>query len=228
MPKRWHIYWFAQVFVRFLFKLFLLINHISKGKYFFSVEIESEEILRKVRPPILIIANHRTYIDHFFVLVKLPIWSPLLPARAMAAEWLFLIPWYKFGFLVRLLLRILGDYRSNRGEGIDVAVLHPLRIIRAGGSVMIYPEGRLNKEPELAKFRAGAPYCAYKTGVLVLPLGISGLENFSLRTFFLGGRKIVVRVGEPFRVRPFDIHSPQEVERAAEDMRGKVKILCEK
>lgn len=214
MPKKWHIYWFSQLIVWFLFKIFLSINKISRGRLFFSVRGENIELLEEIVPPCLFTSNHKTYVDHFFVLVLFSPLAPLLPARGMAADWLFNVGWYKGGFLLRWGLKALGAFPTHRSKertanSISVSLRHPLKVLQKGGSVMIYPEGGIFYRKGLReKIYDGATRLAQAAVVPIVPIGIRGHEFLSFREFVVGRRNIVIRFGRPFFV---DSQKPAEV-----------------
>jgi 1-acyl-sn-glycerol-3-phosphate acyltransferase len=100
--------------------------------------------------------------------------------------------------------------RSNgvipvKAGGSDVDAYRAARsLLEDGGVVVIFPEGTRSRDGVLADFRPGVALLALRTGVPVLPVGISGTDRFLGRGAGRPriGTRIRVRVGRPFVMRP--------------------------
>ncbi len=69
---------------------------------------------------------------------------------------------------------------DDRGAVLAIAQEH----LERGEPVMIFPEGKRNIGPELARGRTGAARLALRTGAPVVPAGYVGPEGLSLRQTF--------------------------------------------
>ncbi len=159
---------------------------------FRKVKISGREEFKRVAGPVLIVSNHIAFYDSFLIGLSLPLFSPLVPLRYMG-EYIkfnhrFLDFLRKIG-LIPLLFRIMGVFPSKRGEGIDAAIKTPLDILRSGETVVMFPEGRVQKSGALGVFRHGASAIALGAKVPVIPIAIKAQ-----------GRNIQICVGEPFRL----------------------------
>lgn len=150
--------------------------------------IEGEENI-PASGPLLVVANHFSFIDPVAVIRALP--YPI--------EWVGGAVFPHAPKIVQFLPSIWGYYPVFRGTGSRYALRAAEEILNQNGVLGIMPEGGSWAEV-LRPARPGAAYLASKTGAKVLPLGIFGLNDiFPLK---LGKRpQAVVRVGQP--VGPF-------------------------
>ena len=71
-------------------------------------------------------------------------------------------------------------------------------LLRRGGSLLISPEGRLGtREGDLLPLQPGAAHAAIRTGVPLLPVGITGSKELWLR------RPLTLRIGRPIAPEDF-------------------------
>lgn len=113
---------------------------------------------------LVIAANHQTYADPFWIgsRVKRPI-------RYLAWNEAFKWP------LAGKALELLGAWPLALERGNPTAHRRSLKWLRAGGAVMIFPEGqRAYADGELSRFKAGAVRLALEAGAAVLPVTIRG------------------------------------------------------
>lgn len=122
--------------------------------------------LEHIRPgqPYVIVANHQSALDPMVVLAALP-----LRVRFLAKVELFRLP------VVGSAMRRLGMVAVDRGsvdargvtDGAD-------RVLAAGRSLLVFPEGTVSADGGLLPFKPGAFAIAQAHGVPVLPVTISG------------------------------------------------------
>ena len=161
--------------------------------WFFEIKIAGKENLKDLRGPLIIVAPHKSYADHPTILWALPENHNLFPIRAIAKPSLF------GTFLAGNFLKRVGAIPKNQ-------VREAIKILKEGGVVGVYPEGKLRPGSGIHKFEKGAAFLARKTGALILPIAICGFENFTIRKTiltinnFFHKRKIIVAFGEPFRI----------------------------
>ncbi len=163
---------------------------LAKGAFglLSDLKIEGKENLPK-SGPLLVIANHFSFIDPVAVLHALP-----YPIEYVGGAEFPHAPG-----IVKLLPELWGYYPVFRGTGARFALRAAVEILKQDGVLGIMPEGGSWAEV-LRPARPGAAYLAAQTGAKVLPLGIHGLNGiFPIR---LGQRpQAIVRIGKP--VGPF-------------------------
>jgi 1-acyl-sn-glycerol-3-phosphate acyltransferase len=115
--------------------------------------------------PCIYVANHRSMIDIWVMFAMIP-----LETRFVAKAELFRIP--VFGWALSSSGMVAID-RSNRREAIK-----SLRVaaeqIRAGRSVVLYPEGTRSPDGRLQPFKKGAFHLALQAAVPMVPVVITG------------------------------------------------------
>ncbi|HYP21526.1 MAG TPA: lysophospholipid acyltransferase family protein [Chloroflexia bacterium] len=140
--------------------------------------------------PVIVCANHLGWTDPFLVLLFLPI-EPRI--YVLGEKQVRRISWLR-----RLVIDALG---------IMVALdrdkpLHALRtmsgVLHKGGSLLIFPEGQLGtEEGRLLELQDGAAHLSQKSGVPLLPVGLTGTSKLWLR------RTLTVRIGPPIQPHHF-------------------------
>ncbi|HEX8218640.1 MAG TPA: lysophospholipid acyltransferase family protein [Chloroflexia bacterium] len=140
--------------------------------------------------PVIVCANHLGWTDPFLVLLFLPI-EPRI--YVLGEKQVRRISWLR-----RLVIDALG---------IMVALdrdkpLHALRtmagVLHKGGSLLIFPEGQLGTgEGALLELQDGAAHLSQKSGVPLLPVGLTGTSKLWLR------RTLTVRIGPPIEPQAF-------------------------
>ena len=156
----------------------------------------------------LLVANHPSALDPILIAVA-------LPRRAVfmgAAEFL---AWPVVGWV----MRAYGVVPVRRGRVDAAAIREAVRVLRAGGLLVIFPEGRV--APSGGALRPGAGLLAAAAHAPVLPVAVVG----SSRALPLGRylpRPVPVRVciGPPFPPPPDREAGERTVEEAMGWVRG--------
>ncbi len=151
----------------------------------FAIEIEGLERLPKAGPYVLA-CNHLSWFDPIVLLVALPP-EPRIHFLA-AAEYTVDGPW-----IARFVVSKAGgvipiDRQGHKGD--RAAVVQALKVLRGGGVLGIFPEGKCGfDEGQIQPLKEGAATFAAKTGSNVAVLGISGTLELYWR------KRIVVKAG---------------------------------
>ena len=163
----------------------------------FNIRIKGRRNFKYVRSPFIIISNHISFYDSFLFRLVLGVWTPHLPLRFMAVRrfsWRFLNFLETIG-IIDLIYSLFGVFIVVPGAGLNQNLVEAREIIRAGGNVVIYPEGKIVVDHSLASFKKGAAVLTRDTGVSVIPVIFKDFEG-GLR------RKIRVTVGGPMQILP--------------------------
>lgn len=114
--------------------------------------------------PYVIVSNHQSNLDPMAHLAALR-----LPIRFLAMRALFDIP--VLGFV----LRRIGMIDVNRADPDLTTIAESVsRVLAAGASVLVYPEGATSGEGTIDRFRTGAFAFAIANHVPILPITTSG------------------------------------------------------
>lgn len=167
---------------------------------------------RSIKGPAIIISNHTSVFDYAALLFVF--FGRTL--RCQMAEVLF---------KKRLLgpfLRLLGGIRVDRDSRDFGFMAKSEEILRRGGVVGIFPEGRLPREGEERPlpFRPGAAYLALVSGVKIIPVYTNG------RYFTRDRAKVVI--GKPFYATDLtdeNLSEKENIDLAAAGMRKRVMEL---
>ncbi|OGF65307.1 hypothetical protein A2Z53_01660 [Candidatus Giovannonibacteria bacterium RIFCSPHIGHO2_02_42_15] len=175
-------YWFAQTLIWPLSWLLI--------RFFYSVEIKGAEKLKNLKLPVIIASNHKTLFDAFLVGSSLPFGSRFFPFRYMTEEIDFRGAMLRFLSKIKFLKTLYfltGGFPSRRGQGADKAIELPVKLLKKGNTILMFPEGKLVRENSLGTFYPGVVKLSIAAGVPILPF-----------SFYIKNRKISVRFGEIF------------------------------
>jgi len=98
---------------------------------------------------------------------------------------------------LRFILTSIGTFPVKRGMSDIKAVRRSLDVLRAGGVLGIFPEGKRSRTGEMQEFEPGVAMFALKTGAKVIPVAIH--EHY---TYFR--RPPRVTIGEPLDMSRFE------------------------
>ncbi len=147
--------------------------------------------------PLIVAPNHQSYADPPLVGVAIP-----REVHFLAKQELFVFK--PFGWIIRC----LNAHPLNRAGDI-AAFREAARIIKAGGAIIMFPEGRRMDPGVLGTAKAGVGMLARLTRAPVVPVYIHN-SGYILRL-----RRVSVRFGEKVDPAAFESHD----ELAAEVMR---------
>lgn len=140
--------------------------------------------------PTLIVMNHATYLD------------PVLVMGSTANR--FVVPMSKaenaHNPIVGPFIWWYGAYTVNRGVVDRQALMTSIELIKAGQMIAISPEG--TRHPEgLSRPKDGVVYVASKSGAVIVPVAVTGLNDWQRTVPTLRRPKVRVNFGPPFRLK---------------------------
>ena len=161
--------------------------------------------------PLIVVANHLSNADPPLVAGWL---TPLLGRQLhiLAKESLFFFP-------MGPVIRRLGASPVRSG-GSDIEAYRVARDILDRGEILcIFPEGTRSPTGVLGEAKPGVAMLATRSGVPVLPVGVSGTDILLGRgsRFPKIGTRVTVRVGQPFMVTLDPSRPRREAMREASD-----------
>ena len=113
--------------------------------------------------PAVYICNHQSFLDPIVMSMALR-----RPMNYMARDSLFRTP--GFGRLIRA----LNAFPVRRGAADTAALKEALRRIKAGGQVVVFPEGTRTRDGRIGKFLSGVALLARRSGAATVPVLIDG------------------------------------------------------
>ncbi len=173
--------WLARIWS----KIFLLL-------YGVKLSVSGLENIKK-NEHYIFVANHSSYTDIPIVLAAIP-----FDVRLILRNTLTRIPIWGWALLASPMIII------NRSNAVlaKKTLAHAAGIIRAGASVLLFPEGTRTLTGEIQQFKRGAFHMAYESGAEVIPIAIKGSFDFMSRTARLpsSNKQIYVSIGTPLQV----------------------------
>ncbi len=184
---------------------------------FFDLRISGQNNLKNLERPLLFVSNHISFYDSFIFDLFTPPFTKIPPYHFMGTTQV--TTWYlkifKYSGIMYVVYLLFGVLKVTYGQGAEKAIIPTLNVIGRGGTVAIFPEGRIwnskKTSMDIGPFKWGAAMVALKTGVTVVPVSMRKIVRPLKRT------QIIVNIGEPYLVERFD--TPEEV---ADEMREKV------
>ncbi|MBJ7612232.1 MAG: hypothetical protein DLM67_21470 [Candidatus Nephthysia bennettiae] len=154
----------------------------------FRLRVEGIENLPA--PPFLIASNHQVWYDTAFIAAAFPK-LPMIYTMARR-DTVFNRRWKRW------LMPKLGVFpiQPRQGQLDETGVDTVYQVLRRGGVVLIFPEGRYSRGRDLRPLRMGVGHFALQAGVPICPVAISGVDR--LRLF---GR-VEVSMAPPIRPDP--------------------------
>jgi glycerol-3-phosphate dehydrogenase (NAD(P)+) len=139
----------------------------------------------RVKGPLLVASNHRSFLDPFVIGASLPWRRPL---HYVAKVELFEKRWQAWT------LSRLGAFPIRRGEADSEAMVTARAILDRGGAVCIFPEGTRIRSGSLGRPRRGVGRLALESGAAVVPVAVHGSERVR-RGWRIRPRKVRMRFG---------------------------------
>jgi len=139
--------------------------------------------------PVLVVANHQSHLDPPMVGIGIP-----RPANYLARQTLFDIP-----VIGRTLSWVYAIPLDREGVGLS-GIKESLKRLKAGGMLVIFPEGTRTPNGEIRPFKPGFTTLAVRTKATILPVAIEGaFDAWPKSCWFPRKRPVHIRYGEPIQ-----------------------------
>jgi glycerol-3-phosphate dehydrogenase (NAD(P)+) len=139
----------------------------------------------RARGPLIVAANHRSFLDPFVIGASLPWRRPL---HYVAKVELFEKRWQGW------ILNRLGAYPVRRGQSDEETLITSRGVLEREGAVCIFPEGTRHRSGSLARPKRGFGRLALESGAAVLPVAVHGTEQVR-RGWKIRPKKVKIRMG---------------------------------
>ncbi|MFH1177757.1 MAG: lysophospholipid acyltransferase family protein, partial [Acidobacteriota bacterium] len=161
---------------------------IILGSALIRLKVEGAEQVPRDQP-VVFMANHESWVDIPGLLAAIPV-----QVRFLAKKALFSIPF--FGWAITSMGFIPVD-RENRRTAVKSFEDAAARI-RAGRSVLVFPEETRTPDGNLLPFQRGGFLIALKAALPIVPVGLDGARRcMPKRSYLVRPGTLVVRFGAP-------------------------------
>jgi 1-acyl-sn-glycerol-3-phosphate acyltransferase len=163
----------------------------------------------------IFLSNHQSLFD-------IPVLLSTVPGqvRMMAKRSLFRIPVFGWALSAGGFIPVDRGDRSTARQSFAAA----MKRLRAGVSVLLFPEGTRSLTDTLLPFQRGGFLLALKLGLPIVPVGIRGTRAVQRRgNWAIRPRQVVVRYGAPIDVAAYGLRRRAEL---VEDVRRRVAELA--
>lgn len=173
------------------------------------------EAIRSGSQPVVFMCNHESHFDPPVAIGWLDIPAVFIAKRELK--------WVPFLGQVIWFMRFIFINRQNRAKAIE-SIAQAARDIRAGKSVVIFPEGTRSPDGRLGEFKKGGFALAQDAGVPIVPMALKGGFQILPR----GASRVTpgryeMRIGEP--VDPLAFGSRDEL---LAEVRGRIEALLDR
>lgn len=157
------------------------------SRLWFRLRIEGRDRVPAIGP-VLLVANHTSYLDPPMVGISCPRWVGFLAKAGLA------------GFApMRFWLAQVGVTLIDRKAPSKAAMRLVADALKGGEVVCVFPEGTRSVDGRIAPFQSGVEFLVRRTGAPVVPIGIDGAFRALPKGALLPRpRKVVVRYGAPW------------------------------
>jgi 1-acyl-sn-glycerol-3-phosphate acyltransferase len=171
--------------------------------------------------PVMIVANHLGALDP--ILIALGVRRPVrILAKAEILRW----------FVLGNIAHACGVIPVRRGASDREALRTLTHLLLEGNCIEVMPEGTYPKvpfPPAMLPFKTGAAFLALRTGALVQPVSITGIEHVwaPRRGWKIWHRpRVNITFGEPYRPQvPAGVSAKMAYQAVTEDMARRIAAL---
>ncbi len=102
--------------------------------------------------------------------------------------------------ILAFIMRKLGSIPVSRGKVVRDTLRSAEKILGQGKIIALFPEGGRSSNGQVGDGFSGAALIAARSGAPLIPVGISGTEELSGAGWMFRRPKIIVSIGEPFKI----------------------------
>jgi 1-acyl-sn-glycerol-3-phosphate acyltransferase len=163
--------------------------------------------------PVILAPNHVSYLDPPAVAVASPRRVHFMAEAGLFRNRLF------GGFIARL-----AAFPVQRGTADTSAIRKAIEVLKAGGTLMVFPEGTRGDGAALGEIGPGLAMLVNRTGAAVVPVGVVGTHLMWPKGGKLRRGRVRVRFGQPIRLEGGA--GPDARERFADELGRRIAALC--
>jgi long-chain acyl-CoA synthetase len=201
--------WNRSRAARIVRRIFLPGFLLPLARVFAHVRREGLENLKNVEPPVIFATNHQSYMDVAAILSAMPGRWRYRVAPAMRKEF------FEQHFHGRSFTNSLNYYLAalvfnafpipQREPGALATLRYIGELANDKWCVLIFPEGRMTRQGEIAPFQPGVGMIAAKLGIPVVPIRIEGLDRVLHQTWRMARMgRVRIAFGAPLHLKGDD------------------------
>ena len=163
----------------------------------------------------VVASNHESFADILVLLARLP-----LPVRFLAKRSIFRVPVLGWSIAAAGFVPVDRGDRARSVATVEAA----LDLLKAGRSLVVFPEETRTRTGELLPFKSGAALLALRSGFPLLPVGIAGTRRvLPPGTLMMAPGRVGLSIGEPIAVAGRSARDRDEVTRQARQAIGDLR-----
>lgn len=148
-----------------------------------SFKVVGRENLKNLPRPLMIIANHHTYFDPVIIGTIFPFFSKYIPIAFMVDDRYYHHP------ILKIFFKLTYTFPAYYGQGLDVSLKEPRRVLRSGRVFLIFPSGERHLGGTPPRPKRGAAMLALEIPNLdILPIYLKVGDRHGLKTTIAVGR----------------------------------------
>ncbi|MEA5113889.1 MAG: AMP-binding protein [Geobacteraceae bacterium] len=197
-------FWTNRMPARLMRRLADRVLHRPLFRLFVTLETRGLEHLHGLKPPVMFVANHTSYLDQPAVMYSLPAGLRYRTATAAWEEFFFSNYRSLAGKLWKRLTYEYGTLFLNlfplsQSSGFRRSLAFMGKLVDKGISILVFPEGARSADGRMLPFQQGIGVMASELGVPLVPVRISGMERVLPRGSSRPRRgRVKVVFGAPF------------------------------
>lgn len=168
-------------------------------KFFGHFKIDGLDNLKKIKSNVIFACNHASELDPILIPAALPFFSRFSPMFYVSREKRFYsgAGWRRY-FYGGLFFKFWGSYPVYVGlRNYEKALINHISIVRHGGNLCIFPEGRTTPNGVIQSAKGGVVYLAHTTRIPIIPVKIIGTFNLTFSDFVFRRKHLSVIFGKP-------------------------------
>jgi long-chain acyl-CoA synthetase len=199
-------FWTNSRFFRGLRMVWDAVFNAPLFRSFVTLEVRGMDRLKKLEGPVILVANHVSYLDQPAVMFALP---PKIRYRTATAAWeeFFFGNYHGINKILRRLSFEYGTVLFNlfplpQSQGFSGSLKYMGKLADGDFNILIFPEGEHSRTGKMQPFQQGLGIIVKEVGIPVVPIKISGTyELLPHEAKFPKRGKVTVIFGEPLRFR---------------------------
>ncbi len=165
---------------------------------FAKMEIKGLENTKLNDGNMILASNHINHLDPVLLSACFPFFSRHIPFIFGSREKNF---YQEMGWKAWIyggtFFRLMGAYPMTGGlKDYAISMQKHIEFVKKGKSFCMFPKGK-ERGGETKKTKGGIGYIAYATGIPVVPVKITGIENMTFASVWSGRHKAKVTFGKP-------------------------------